>query len=182
MPRQQLKCRLSQIVPRANDGSSLLPFIQIWQRTSLPPAHHSFLPCSLGLNASAKLNDNIFDTDSCQMTVCSACHGNLSSLPKCLVRCAPLSRPFARTHTYTLPLSLFLSFARFRRDLTPLSCQFGCVILKTYTKWVKKRSNKYIACRWRMCRYPVVKENSFVEFINMSNNILYRWLLPAGYG
>lgn len=138
LPRQQLKCRLRQIVPQASSGSSsLLPFIQIWQRTSLPPilclSPFPYLPLSrsFGLNASAKLNDNIFDTDSCQMTLCSACHGNLSSLPKCLVRCASLSLSLS-------PCScLLLSF--FRRDLTPLSCQFGRVIFKTHSKWVKNK-------------------------------------------
>lgn len=136
MPRRQLKCRLSQIVPEAaayyhlfkSDNAHLWPTLSL----SLPP---SPLSCSLGLNASAKLNDNIFDTDSCQLTVCSACHGNLSSLPKCLVRCALSPSP-------SLSLTYTLSLAHFRRDLTPLSCQFGRVILKTYTKWVKKKEKE----------------------------------------
>lgn len=106
MPRRQLKCRLSQIVPQAaayyhlfkSDNAHLWPTLSL----SLPP---SPLSCSLGLNASAKLNDNIFDTDSCQLTVCSACHGNLSSLPKCLVRCA-LSPSPSLSLTYTLSRSL----------------------------------------------------------------------------
>lgn len=111
MPRRQLKCRLSQIVPEAaayyhlfkSDNAHLWPTLSL----SLPP---SPLSCSLGLNASAKLNDNIFDTDSCQLTVCSACHGNLSSLPKCLVRSA-LSPSPSLSLTYTLTLTLLTSDA-----------------------------------------------------------------------